>query len=56
MNKKFSKPGYEQKKSTVVSQKKRHLKTAVIVVLAVFVILGVICLVLSAIENALKKE
>lgn len=56
MNKKFSKPGYEEKKSSVVPAKKKNLKRAVVIVIAVMAVLCVLYLVLAAIDGALKES
>lgn len=56
MNKKFTKKGYSgEKKESIVPQKKKNLKRAVITVVAVFATLGILCGVLYGISEWLSK-
>ena len=55
MNKKYQKPGVSARPS-VVPEKKRHLKRAVIVVLAVFALLIALCLALYGAQKLLQDR
>ncbi len=57
MNKKFTKDGHSSGvKAEIVKSKKRKLKKAVIVLVAVFAVLGVLCAVLAMISEKLKED
>ncbi len=56
MNKKYTKKGYSgEKKESIVPQKKKNLKIAIIAVIVVFAVLGILCGVLYGISEWLSN-